>query len=190
MECSIIRDLIRLFLKDTISEESEASIKEHVKDCESCNKEFEQAQQNKSAEVEFLKLAKRIKKRNRRTFIAISLSVAFVIVFVINIKIALDTGKPLIAFWKTEISEDNGNSTITTFYSLGSRVDSYKIKDSKVYSRLHLPFAPKDEVIKLSSDEFGSLKLQVGEMFFQEDSRYREYFKTVSLVDFMIYDVA
>lgn len=76
-ECSIVRDILPLYLENMVSEETAESIKEHLENCPDCAAEFEAMKSGKTVEkigeevqsdfeAEVLKSIKNIRKKFRK----------------------------------------------------------------------------------------------------------------------------
>ena len=49
-ECSVVRDILPLYLENMVSEETAESVKEHLESCPACAAEFEAMRSGKTVE--------------------------------------------------------------------------------------------------------------------------------------------
>lgn len=91
-ECSIIRDLLPLYAENMVSSDTAAFIEEHLKDCETCRKEYERTKEPQptkeiSHAVPLLKLSRKMKIRKIQT---IALTAIFVTALFVSAFAVLD----------------------------------------------------------------------------------------------------
>lgn len=78
MKCEIIRDLLPLYIDGLTSKESNQEIEKHLKNCEECQKYYQEMTGNidnfsviTNEEIEDVNLIKKIKKKNRKKALGI-----------------------------------------------------------------------------------------------------------------------
>lgn len=91
-ECNIIRDLLPLYAENMVSSDTSDFVEEHLKNCESCRKEFErtkelQPTQEISDAAPLIKLSRKMKVKKIQT---IALTAVFVIALFISAFAVLD----------------------------------------------------------------------------------------------------
>jgi hypothetical protein len=93
-ECSVVRDILPLYLENMVSEETAESIKEHLDDCPECAAEFEAMKSGKTVEkigeevqsdfeAEVLKSIKNIRKKFRKKVLRVGSLIAAIIATVL-----------------------------------------------------------------------------------------------------------
>ena len=89
-ECSVVRDILPLYLENMVSEETAESIKEHLENCPDCAAEFEAMKSGKTVEkigeevqsdfeAEVLKSIKNIRKKFRKKVLRVGGIIAAII---------------------------------------------------------------------------------------------------------------
>lgn len=89
-ECSVVRDILPLYLENMVSEETAESIKEHLENCPDCAAEFEAMKSGKTVEkigeevqsdfeAEVLKSIKNIRKKFRKKVLRVGGIVAAIL---------------------------------------------------------------------------------------------------------------
>jgi len=84
-ECSIIRDLLPLYAENMVSSNTEAFVGEHLKNCESCRKEYERIKEPQPTQkipdtAPLLKLSRKMKARRIQIIVLTALFVAALLV--------------------------------------------------------------------------------------------------------------
>lgn len=93
-ECSVVRDILPLYLENMVSEETAESIKEHIENCPDCAAEFEAMRSGKTVEkigeeaqsdleAEVLRSIKNIRKKFRKKVLRVGSLIAAVIATVL-----------------------------------------------------------------------------------------------------------
>lgn len=144
ISCSIIRDLLPLYLDDLVSKESASEIEEHLKTCSDCREYYEyiksqlleeqkQKQEENHKEINYLK---KIKKSTTRKVILGTLLTFLACVLILAAKLFL-IGNPNQSYYTTYVDTDEN-----TIYVGGSFLDSasayhrYEIKETDDGSQL------------------------------------------------------
>lgn len=117
-ECSIVRDILPLYLENMVSDETGAFVKEHLKDCPECTAELEAlkagpkvekigSEMRDSLEVEVMKSMKATRKKFRKKAYRVAAIIAgiFIIVYV------------LLHFFPVYRIVDIGSMTTGNYYS-------------------------------------------------------------------------
>ena len=117
-ECSIVRDILSLYLENMVSDETGAFVKEHLKDCPECTAELEAlkagpkvekigSEMRDSLEVEVMKSMKATRKKFRKKAYRVAAIIAgiFIIVCV------------LLHFFPVYRIVDIGSMTMGNYYS-------------------------------------------------------------------------
>lgn len=84
-ECSIIRDILPLYTENMVSPDTVSYVEEHLKSCEACQKEYEQAKepgrpQRKAEAAPLLKLRKKMAAKKIQTILLTAVFVATLLV--------------------------------------------------------------------------------------------------------------
>lgn len=91
-ECSIVRDLLPLYAENMVSSDTAAFVKEHLKGCEACRKEYERTKEPEPAQemsdaAPLLKLRRKMRVKKSQT---IALTAVFVITLLVSAFAVLD----------------------------------------------------------------------------------------------------
>ena len=84
-ECNIIRDILPLYTEDMVSPDTVSYVEEHLKSCEACRREYEQAKEpgqtkGKRDAVPLLKLRKKMAAKKIQTILLTAVCVAALLV--------------------------------------------------------------------------------------------------------------
>lgn len=90
-ECSIVKDLLPLYIDHVVSQDTENFVKEHLEQCESCKKEYDLLLQeitlssNIDLQKENIEILSKIKKKIKMKKILISIISILFTIFILGI---------------------------------------------------------------------------------------------------------
>lgn len=160
MDCSVIKDRLRLYQKEDISEKSLDLVKEHIENCSTCSELFTDACKLKEKQEDNYKaVVKKIKKSNKKRILMVASLVLLLCLYISNFAAAKINDEPLITIYSKETSI--GKSSYTIRVSLGFVVHDYNIKYGKNYSVVKPWFSKANVGISLTTEQYNSLMKQL-----------------------------
>lgn len=135
-ECSIVKDLLPLYIDHVVSQDTENFVKEHLEQCESCKKEYDLLLQeitlssNIDMQKENIKILNQIKKKIKKKKIYISIASILFTIFVFIILFTYYNKQPISTAYQETIPIELGEQITFDEIQNDGPIDSisYNIK--------------------------------------------------------------